>query len=72
VTAAARACATWPLAATCQEFGLCEGIRPRVSRWLPGPDAAVAAQISALPDRDVRQFLAELADGAPRMRPVRR
>ena len=64
MTVVFSACAVCPFPETCGDFGLCE------DPAAPPQDAveraaAIAAQLSALPERDVREFLADLAAADP-------
>jgi hypothetical protein len=59
------ACAVCPFPETCAEFGLCEDPAAAGPQDAGDRVAALTAQLSALPERDVREFLAEFAAADP-------
>ncbi|HEY2284203.1 MAG TPA: hypothetical protein VGH88_00525 [Streptosporangiaceae bacterium] len=65
MTAVFSACAVCPFPETCEEFGLCED--PSAGQLPDAAEraAAITGELDALPDRDVRQFLAGLAAADP-------
>jgi hypothetical protein len=65
MTAVFSACAVCPFPETCEEFGLCEDPAAAPPQDAAERAAAITAQLSALPEGDVRQFLAELAAADP-------
>ncbi|HEY3978799.1 MAG TPA: hypothetical protein VGM79_16105 [Streptosporangiaceae bacterium] len=65
MTTVFSACAVCPFPETCEDFGLCEDPAAAGSQDAGDRAAAITAQLSALPERDVRQFLADLAAADP-------
>jgi hypothetical protein len=65
MTVAFSACAVCPFPETCEEFGLCEDPAAAQLPATAERAAAITGELDMLPERDVRQFLAELAAADP-------
>jgi hypothetical protein len=65
VTAPAGTCAACPFPETCLEFGLCENARDVTPAAADARAAGIMAQLDALPEHDLRAFLAVVARASP-------